>query len=255
MVDASEEGPIVVFLGPTLRLAEAERVLDAIYVHPAAQGDILLAAHAYRPRAMVLIDGQFEDRPAVRHKEILWAMAQGIVVIGAASMGALRAAELSEFGMIGVGLVYRWYRRWRLAPDDAVAVLSGPAELGFPPLTHAMVDLQRTFAKLSREKLVTAEERDIFTNIARNTNFRERRFEAIIRDTGCDKERLKALRNEVVGQKRQDALLALRNARALATQHSAGPASNAWVATNTFVRDLEAGGIDSRLVNTYKLNL
>lgn len=254
MVDASEDGPIVVFLGPTLRLAEAERVLDAVYVQPAAQGDILLAAHAYRPRAMVLIDGQFEDRPAVRHKEILWAMAQGIVVIGAASMGALRAAELSEFGMIGVGLIYRWYRRWRLAPDDAVAVLSGPPELGFPPLTHALVDLQRTFAKLARQDFVTAAERDMFTTIARNTNFRELRFEAIIQDAGCDKERTKALRNEIVGQKRQDALLALRNARALARQNSAGHVSSAWVATNTFVRDLEAGGIDSRLVNTYKLN-
>lgn len=254
MVDASEEGPILVFLGPTLRLAEAERVLDAIYLQPAAQGDILLAAHAFRPRAMVLIDGQFEDRPAVRHKEILWAMAQGIVVIGAASMGALRAAELSEFGMIGVGLIYRWYRRWRLAPDDAVAVLSGPPELGFLPLTHALVDLQRTFASLTRRNFVTAAERDLLTTIARNMNFRERRFEAIMLDAGCREERFKELRKEMVGQKRLDALLALRSARALVMQENAGRVSSAWVATNTFVRDLEAGGIDSKLVNTYKLN-
>lgn len=73
------DNPILVFLGPTVRLSEAEKVLDAIYLQPAAQGDVLLAAHAFRPRAMILIDGQFEDRPAVRHKEILWAMAQGIV--------------------------------------------------------------------------------------------------------------------------------------------------------------------------------
>src|SRR5437762_3780307 len=98
MVVSNKEGPILVFLGPTLRLAEAQAALDAIYLQPAAQGDIVLAAHAFRPRAMVLIDGLFEDRPAVRHKEILWAMAQGIVVIGAASIGALRAAELSSFG-------------------------------------------------------------------------------------------------------------------------------------------------------------
>lgn len=254
MVDTSEEGPILVFLGPTLRLAEAERVLDAIYLQPAAQGDILLAAHAFRPRAMVLIDGQFEDRPAVRHKEILWAMAQGIVVIGAASMGALRAAELSEFGMIGVGLIYRWYRRWRLAPDDAVAILSGPPELGFLPLTHALVDLQRTFVSLTRRNLITAAERDLLTTIARNMNFRERRFEAIIRDAGCREERFKELRKEMVGQKRLDALQALRSARALVMQENAGRASTAWVATNTFVRDLEAGGIDLKLVNTYKLN-
>ncbi|MGF6178616.1 TfuA-like protein [Ensifer sp. 4252] len=254
MVDASEEGPILVFLGPTLRLAEAAAVLDAIYLQPAAQGDILLAAHAFRPRAMVLIDGQFEDRPAVRHKEILWAMAQGIVVIGAASMGALRAAELSEFGMIGVGLIYRWYRRWRLAPDDAVAVLSGPPELGFLPLTDALVDLQRSFAGLTRRNFITAAERDLLTTIARNTNFRERRFEAILRDAGCPQERFKELRKEMVGQKTLDALLALRSARALVMQKNAGRVNSAWVATNTFVRDLEAGGIDSNLANTYKLN-
>ncbi|WP_159949567.1 TfuA-like protein [Rhizobium sp. 18065] len=254
MVDASAEGPIVVFLGPTLRLAEAERVLDAIYVQPAAQGDILLAAHAYHPRAMVLIDGQFEDRPAVRHKEILWAMAQGIVVIGAASMGALRAAELNEFGMIGVGLIYRWYRRWRMAPDDAVAVLTGPPELGFIPLTHSLVDLQRTFTKLARQNFLIAAERDVLTEIARNTNFRERRFEAIMRDAGYREERVNELYHHLVGQKRLDALLALRNARILVNRDRKGFARSAWVATNTFVRDLEAGGIDSKLVNSYKLN-
>lgn len=102
-MDQKADGPILVFLGPTLRLPDAQRTLDAIYLQPVSQGDIILAAHAFRPKAMVLIDGLFEDRPAVRHKEILWALSQGIVMIGAASMGALRAAELHPFGMIGVG--------------------------------------------------------------------------------------------------------------------------------------------------------
>src|SRR5690606_13870764 len=120
-----QNGPIVVFLGPTLSLAEAERTLPgAVFLQPVSQGDIILAAHAFRPRAMILVDGQFEDRPPVRHKEIMWAMAQGIVVFGAGSMGAIRAAELHPFGMLGVGLIYRWYRRWPLAPDDAVAIQS-----------------------------------------------------------------------------------------------------------------------------------
>ena len=52
MSERSDDGPILVFLGPTLRLADAEKVLDAVYLQPAAQGDILLAAHAFRPRAM-----------------------------------------------------------------------------------------------------------------------------------------------------------------------------------------------------------
>lgn len=32
------DNPILVFLGPTVRLSEAEKVLDAIYLQPAAQG-------------------------------------------------------------------------------------------------------------------------------------------------------------------------------------------------------------------------
>ena len=42
-------GPILVFLGPTLRLPEAQAALDAVYLQPVAQGDILLAAHAIGP--------------------------------------------------------------------------------------------------------------------------------------------------------------------------------------------------------------
>ncbi|ASY69472.1 TfuA-like protein [Sinorhizobium fredii] len=267
MEGASGAGPILVFLGPTLRLAEAEAVLDATYLQPAAQGDILLAAHAFHPRAMVLIDGQFEDRPAVRHKEILWAMAQGIVMIGAASMGALRAAELGDFGMIGVGLIYRWYRRLRfapatnagssppaLAPDDAVAVHSGPPELGFLPLTDALVDLQRTFSALARRQIITPAERELLTTTARSLNFRERTLATVLGAAGWPKDRLPELRRGAVGQKRLDALSALRNAPHLLQTAARGGNHSHWVATNTFIRDLEAGGVDSKLVNTYKLN-
>ncbi|ABR60823.1 TfuA-like protein [Sinorhizobium medicae] len=253
------DGPILVFLGPTLRLAEAEKILDAVYLQPAAQGDFLLAAHAFRPSAMVLIDGQFQDRPAVRHKEILWAMAQGIVVIGAASMGALRAAELDAFGMIGVGLIYRWYRRFSLgplsdaAPDDAIAVLSGPPELGFLPLTDALVDLQRTFFALSRSGVILPSERDRLTTIARDLNFRERSLAAVFRAAGRAPDRSGELRAQIIGQKRRDALDALRKAPVLLAQHRQAHRADGWIATNTFLRDLEAGGIDSNLVNTYKL--
>jgi len=253
MADTKVDAPILVFLGPTLRLGEAQLALDAIYLQPAAQGDILLAAHAFRPRAMVLIDGQFEDRPAVRHKEILWAMAQGIVMIGAASMGALRAAELNDFGMIGVGLIYRWYRRWRLAPDDAVAVHSGPPELGFVPLTDSLVDLQRSFSALMRGKLITPAERDELTATARGLNFRDRTLAAVLDRADWPAERVQQIRHEMVGQKRRDALAALRGAPALAQEAKAMRREAGWVATNTFLRDLEASGIDIKLVNTYKL--
>ncbi|QPB23020.1 TfuA-like protein [Rhizobium sp. 007] len=253
MAATNGEGPILVFLGPTMLLGAAEKMLDAIFLQPASQGDILLAAHAFHPRAMVLIDGQFEDRPAVRHKEILWAMSQGILMIGAASMGALRAAELCEFGMIGLGLIYRWYRRWPLAPDDAVAVQSGPAELGFLPLTDSMIDLQRTFSALMRRKIITPAERSLLTSVARAMNFRDRSLGAVLRAVGWPDHRISELGKDMVTrQKKVDALLALRMASRLSAQHGTRPAvAHPWIVTNTFIRDLEAAHIDISLLSTY----
>ena len=122
---------VIVFLGPTLSQSEAKQILMADYRGPAARGDIYRAS-AERPTAIVLIDGFFENVGSVFHKEILWALSKGIYVYGASSMGALRAAELNCFGMIGIGAIYEQSRDSGLERDDAVAVLQGPPELGYP---------------------------------------------------------------------------------------------------------------------------
>jgi hypothetical protein len=236
-----------------LPLEEARATLDATFLQPAAQGDVLLAAHAFHPRAMVLIDGQFEDRPPVRHKEILWAISQGIAMIGAASMGAIRAAELCDFGMIGVGAIYRWYRRWPLAPDDAVAVQSGPAETGFLPLTTAMVDLQATFSHLMRCRLITLADRRRLVDIARTMNFRDRSLEAVFRVAGWPAEAQESLRSEGVRRKQLDALSALRAAPRLAERPPVPQLGQVRIDTNTFIRDLKAGGIDPDLLTNYSI--
>ena len=146
----------IVFLGPSLARDEAETILPAEYRAPAGQGDIFRAC-AERPVAIALIDGIFKDAPTARHREILWALSQGIPVFGASSMGALRAAELSGQGMIGIGLIYRWYRLFALLPDDAVAVTHSPAELGSFPVSDALVDIRRSLSAARRLGLITSE--------------------------------------------------------------------------------------------------
>ena len=86
----------MVFVGPTLRPDELPQCPDLVLLPPVAQGDLYRAARQ-RPRAIGIIDGYFEGVLSVWHKEILWAMAEGIHVFGSASMGALRAAELHDF--------------------------------------------------------------------------------------------------------------------------------------------------------------
>ena len=48
-------------------------------------------------------------------------------------MGALRAAELHVFGMVGVGRVFELFRDGLLEDDDEVAVAHGPADSGYQP--------------------------------------------------------------------------------------------------------------------------
>ena len=79
---------VYVFTGPTISQAEASRELEAVYLPPAAEGDVYRVT-LKRPQAIGIIDGYFQSIPTVRHKEILWAMSRGIHVFGSASIGAL----------------------------------------------------------------------------------------------------------------------------------------------------------------------
>jgi hypothetical protein len=132
-----------VFTGPTLGHADARAHLDAVYLPPAAQGDVYRAARA-RPSAIGIIDGYFDTLPAIWHKEILWALHEGIPVFGSASMGALRATELEAFGMRGVGGVFEAFRSGALEDDDEVTLAHEPEANGFRPLSVPMVDLRAT---------------------------------------------------------------------------------------------------------------
>ena len=95
---------VVVFAGPSLTKADLAGHPDLEMRPPVRQGDVWRATRN-APRTIAIIDGFFEGVPAVWHKEILWALHEGIPVLGASSMGALRAAEMDAFGMIGVGRI------------------------------------------------------------------------------------------------------------------------------------------------------
>jgi hypothetical protein len=132
----------VVFLGPTLSAERARELHPGCEVRPpAGQGDVLRALQRGATR-IGIVDGYFDQVPAVWHKEILYALERGACVLGAASMGALRAAELHAFGMIGVGRIFELFRDGQLEDDDEVALAHGPADSGYQPLSEAMVNLR-----------------------------------------------------------------------------------------------------------------
>ena len=197
---------VIVFLGPTLSHDDARDVLDAEYRPPAAHGDVLRAA-LRRPRAIGLVDGVFERVPAVWHKEILFALSEGVHVYGAASMGALRAAELDAFGMRGVGTVFRAYAEGVLEDDDEVAVAHAGAEDGFRALSDAMVDVRATLAAALAAGVVCEETAEALVERIKATFYAERALVAALDRADEEHERLRAwLPDGRVERKREDAL-------------------------------------------------
>jgi hypothetical protein len=215
---------VCVFVGPTLAAADARTVLDAIYLPPAKHGDVYRAVAWLKPRAIGLIDGYFQWSAAVWHKEILWAMREGVHVFGASSMGALRAAELAPFGMRGVGRIFEAYRAGAFGPsgddafadDDEVCVVHGPPESGYVAGSEALVNIRRTLADAMSANVISEETRSRLLAIAKAVFFPDRSYAELLRHgqtANLPAGELAALERWLpagrVNQKREDALAML----------------------------------------------
>jgi hypothetical protein len=209
---------VYVFVGPTLPVEQARRELDAIYLPPASEGDVQRAA-SRKPKAIGIIDGYFECVPAVWHKEILWAMAQGVRVYGSASMGALRAAELAVFGMEGVGKIFEAYRDGALEDDDEVAIIHSPERHGYQPNSVAMVNIRATLEAAEAASVIRRSTRRSLESIAKELFYPERTYATMFEraDKQLSARELGALRAWLptgqIDQKREDALAMLRAIR------------------------------------------
>ncbi len=147
----------LIFLGPSLNVDEARAIYpEGHFLSPVKCGDIFQAMRL-KPKRIAIIDGIFEQTAAVWHKEILFALEKGVQVIGASSMGALRAAELSDFKMQGVGEVFQLFHTNELVDDDEVAVLHMPAQSQHEPISDAMVSVRATL-KAALQKAIIAED-------------------------------------------------------------------------------------------------
>lgn len=202
----------ILFTGPTLRPEDIRSLGATECLPPVRQGEIYRVASRRQPRAIGIVDGVFQHVPSVWHKEILWAMANGIHVFGAASMGALRAAELHSFGMVGVGRIFEAYRSGTLEDDDEVAVIHGPPETGYVALSEAMVNMRATLAEAATAGVISAATRDALVRAAKAMFYQERSYEALLQQApaGVPPQEVAALRDWLpegrVNLKRQDAL-------------------------------------------------
>ncbi|EGX59358.1 TfuA-like core domain-containing protein [Streptomyces zinciresistens K42] len=134
---------IHVFTGPTLSPDDPVLHHESVRVLPPILHGDLFDPQITPGDTVVILDGAYHHRPALRHKEIIWTLGRGIRVIGASSIGALRAAELSDCGMLGIGTIWSAYLSGVLDGDDEVAVAQS-TEGDLASCTWPLVRVRRT---------------------------------------------------------------------------------------------------------------
>lgn len=210
-----------VFVGPSISVEEASQILDAHYLPPAAMADLYRLLYLPEPPAtVVLIDGLFEQQPAVWHKEILALLDRGTRVIGASSMGALRAAELHALGMIGVGAIFESFRDGDLDDDDEVTISHAAAEHGYRALSDAMVNLRHGLAIALSREIIAPPVHDRLIERSKARFYADRSWASVLddaRELGIDAAGVAALRDIArspeADLKRRDARAALERAK------------------------------------------
>jgi hypothetical protein len=144
-------------------------------------------------------------------------MNEGIHIFGSASMGALRAAELAQFGMVGIGTIFEAFRDGCVEDDDEVAVAHAGAEYSYHPSSVAMVDIRATLSAALAANVISPSTFDTLVHIAKALFYPERSYESILycgaehhlptREVDCFRHWVK---DSQVHQKREDAKAMLR---------------------------------------------
>lgn len=169
---------ITIFTGPSLHPRKAREIFDkAIYMPPIKRGD---ATKAFEEGARIIgiIDGIFFKEVAVSPRELLALLDKGIILVGGSSMGALRAAELDVYGMIGVGHVYEMYRKEEINSDDEVALIFAPDTL--KPLSEPLVNIRYNLKVLAKSNIIDSDIAENLLKIAQGVYYPLRTYERII---------------------------------------------------------------------------
>jgi hypothetical protein len=211
---------IIVFLGPSLEPEAAAAILPAEYRPPAKRGDLLKAVED-GATIIGLIDGVFHQESAVAHREILAAIKKGVKVVGASSMGALRAAEMDTLGMTGIGEVYRMYKNGELISDDEVALVFDP-ETGYS-LSEPLINIRFTLKEAERQGIISVPDHAALLTAARSVFYSQRTYSRIISAAGdtvspeTNERFLAFVKLHAVDRKREDAIEALRHIAQIST--------------------------------------
>jgi hypothetical protein len=184
----------VVFVGSSVTGRDLEQIGQSLVEirPPIRRGDLPdVVSEGYE--FIGIIDGEFFQSLAVSPKEILSALYEGRKIVGGASMGALRATEMSRYGMRGIGVIYRWYQSGCVSRDDDVALRYAADEGSYRLLTVPMVNVRWVVAAARREGWLCTQSARRVTVAARRTHWSARTWPGV-----CAAARLAGLERQML---------------------------------------------------------
>lgn len=180
---------IIAFAGPSLPAIPDltwNALLNQVQLRPPAQEGDILTVIDDRPNTLVLIDGYYFDGrdytvAAVKPQELTAAINAGIQIIGAASMGAIYAAELNHYGVAGIGQVFEWFQDGTLQGTDELVILHLPEEFGYQHITVALVEVRYALQQLVNDQLISSTSSQALIKTIKELPFTERSLEIILK--------------------------------------------------------------------------
>lgn len=170
---------ITVFVGPSIsRTTVQEIVPDALLLPPAEQGDVHFARHQLGSDVIAMIDGVHSQRLPTWHCELLDVLADGARILGAASMGALRAVECAPWGAEPIGEIAEWYASGYIDGDDEVCLAHGDESTGWKQFSIPMVNVRATL-KAVPSIMLSAIRKEEIIEVAKGIFYPERTWRRI----------------------------------------------------------------------------
>lgn len=168
----------IVFGAPSLCEVPAERRARLDIRPPVRRGDFDPLLEEAHPGTVVIIDGIFNSSLAITPTECRQLLQRGWRLIGASSMGALRANDLWSVGMIGIGDVFTLYRLGVLRSDADVAVALNAKT--FEEVTASIVHVRAVLSSLEQRGEISGAEARRFLQMSREIYWFERYWDDLV---------------------------------------------------------------------------
>lgn len=180
--------PPVVYLGPSAPAGDVRQLLPKAQLRPPIRRGDLYRDRILRFGVFVVIDGVFEQELAISPREVVDVVEDGAAVIGASSMGALRAADCRPAGAVGVGCVYRLFRRRAIGSEDEVAVSFLP-DCPYPPLSESLVNIRVALRRAARRGVLDLRYAERMVRVATRLRHVERSWRRVLDEIPCPDQR------------------------------------------------------------------